>query len=334
MQPINRRVALAGLTGLAALALAPRAKADLAFRAAAEYSAARRGVSFLVMQGGEILFEDYPGGGGHARGFELASGTKSFCGLMVAAAVADGLLRLDEPCAEALPEWRGDPRRDITLRHLLTLTSGLEGGGVGRPPPYAQAIQTRTAHAPGGRFAYGPAPFQIFGELLKRKLAAAGKPADPIAYLQARVLDPAGCRPSAWRKGPDGNPLLPQGAAFTARDWARFGQFVLDGAPGADPQALAACFEGTRANPGYGLSWWLLRPGLIGPAPRAGVNEATTGGFEGEDVVMAAGAGNQRLYLLRKRKLVVVRQADGILQSLSGRGPDWSDRMLLERLLG
>lgn len=319
--------------GLAAFVIRPsHARAQDRYRAAATYSAERNGVSLLVMQDGRPLFEDYPGGDPH-RSWELASGTKSFTGLMAAAAAADGLLTLEEACANTLTEWRDDPRREISIRHLLSLTSGLASGGIGRAPPYAEAIQADLATRPGTRFAYGPGPFQIFGEILRRKLAATGRDANPLAYLQARVLDPAGCRPGTWRKGPDGNPLLPQGAAFTARDWARFGQFVLDGAAGLDSTVLAACFDGSQANPGYGLSWWLLRPGLVGPSPRAGVNQATTQGMENEDIVMAAGAGNQRLYLLRKRRLVVVRQADRIMLSLQGRGPAWSDREFLTRLL-
>ncbi|MBY0447165.1 MAG: serine hydrolase [Hyphomonadaceae bacterium] len=333
--PTRRDLLLGAVAGAGTLVLPGRAQAaEWNFQAAADYSRSSRGVSLLVMQAGKVLFEEYPNGGAADRAWELASGTKSFTGLMAAAAAADGLLRLDESCADTLTEWRMDGRRAITVRQVLSLTSGLRSEGVGRAPGYLQAVETPLASPPGARFAYGPGPFQVFGELLRRKLAAAGRPADPKAYLQARVLDAAGARPGSWRSGQDGQPLLPQGAAFSARNWARFGQYVLDGAPGVDSGVLAACFAGSKANPGYGLSWWLLRPGLIGPGPGAGVNASTTGGFEQEDIVMAAGAGNQRLYLLRKRGLVVVRQAGGILESLRGQGPTWSDAAFLSRLLG
>jgi CubicO group peptidase (beta-lactamase class C family) len=329
----TRRDAMLGLAAVAAAPGAARAQ-SLKFADAAAYSRGSRGVSMLVMQDGKVVFEDYPNGGGPDRAWELASGTKSFTGLMAAAAAADGMLRLDEPCADTLQEWRADGRRAITVRQLLSLTSGLRSGGVGRAPSYADAVAAPLAEPAGSRFAYGPGPFQVFGELMKRKLKAAGKAPDPVAYLQTRVLDAAGSRPAGWRKGLDGNFLMPQGATFTALQWARFGQHVLDGAPGVDATVLAALFQGSKANPGYGVSWWLLRPGLIGPNPRAGVNDATTGGFEHEDVAMAAGAGNQRLYLLRKRGLVVVRQAEGLFAALRGAGPAWSDAEFLGRLLG
>lgn len=302
------------------------------FAAAAAYSAERRGVSLMVVQAGQILFEDYPGEGGPERGWELASGTKSFTGLMAAAAVQDGLLTWDEPASDALREWRGDERRRITVRDLLSLTSGIGGGQIGRPPNYADAVASPAEAAPGQRFAYGPTPFQIFGEIMRRKTNG-----DPLAYLQRRIFDPLGVTPTRWWRGGDGNPHMPSGAALTARDWARFGWFVLRQGEGrVDANALAQCFNGTRANPGYGLSFWLLRPGLVPPGRNAGIeiDPAFAARFGG--ISMAAGAGNQRLYLLPEQGLVVAHQADGILQALMrrNRGPAWSDAEFLRILLG
>jgi CubicO group peptidase (beta-lactamase class C family) len=314
----------------AALAAAPAARAQASpYAAAAAYSAASNGVSMLVMQRGKILFEDYPNVGGVGQAWELASGTKSFSGVMAAAGVTDGLLGLDEKCASTLPEWRGDRRAAITIRHLLTLTSGIAGGGIGRPLPYAEAIASPLATAPGARFMYGPAPFQIFGEIMRRKLNG-----DPLAYLQWRIFDPLKITAQRWRRGQDGHPHLPSGAALTARDWAVFGQYVLDGAKGLDRAAMAAQFEPTAANPGYGLTWWLLRPGLKGPSPRSGIDAGAVPNAEAEQIVMAAGAGNQRLYLARKRGLVIVRQASGVMGALRGQGPAWSDKEFLTLALG
>jgi CubicO group peptidase (beta-lactamase class C family) len=335
---MNRRDFLATAVGVPLAAALPgrvHARELLHFDRAARLSAERRGVSMLVMSAGQVLFEDYPNEGAAGRPWETASGTKSFCGVMAAAAVADGLLTLDEPCVRTLPEWSNDARAQITLRQLLNLTSGLAGARIGRPPEYAQAIAATLSDAPGSRFAYSPTPFQVFGEIMRRKLRAAGRGENPVAWLRSRVLAPIGVTVDRWRLGADGMPLLPQGAALTARDWARFGQWVLDGGQSVDAAALSACFEGSTANPGYGLTWWLLRPGLVPPGPgtRAGL-EAAPQELADEDVVMAAGAGNQRLYLLRRRRLVVVRQASGILEAMAGRGPVWRDGEFLRALLG
>lgn len=294
-------------------------------------------MSLLVKQDGEILFEDYPGVGGVDEAWELASGTKSFTGLLAAAAQADGLLDIDAPCSAVLPEWANDSRREITTRHLLSLTSGLaEVGAIARPPTYAAAIGAKVEHAPGEHFQYGPTPFQIFGEILRRKLEQAGEQPDPAIWLQARVLDGIGAKYAGWTRGRDGHPFMPQGGQFTARNWAKFGQWVLDGAEGVDRKVVATLFESTAANPGYGLSWWLIRPGLIGPSPRAGIDAESIGAAAvAEDIVMAAGAGDQRLYLFRERRLVVVRQANQIVRGmLQSRNADrrWNDGQFIRLL--
>lgn len=325
---INRR---SFLTIAAAACITPTARAEtvhLDFDAAAAYAAPRRGVSLLVAQRGRILFETYPNGGAADRGWELASGTKSFTGVMAAAAVKDGLLQLDEPAAETLPEWRGDPMKwRITIHQLLSLESGLRAGAIGRPPTYADAIDTPAQDEPGTHFAYGPAPFQIFGEIMRRKTNA-----DPLVYLTRRIFDPLRIAPTDWRRGSDGMPFMPQGAHFTARDWTVFGEWVRsDGGDLVDRAALAQCFLPSDANPGYGMSWWLLRPGLIPPGRMAGVEVDAAMSERYGMIRMAAGAGDQRLYIVPDLELVIARQATfiGLLRS-----PRWSDADFLHALLG
>lgn len=319
------------LLAAAASAFAASARAEditLHLNAAADYSRPRRGVSLLVMHRGEIIFEDYPNGGAPDRGWELASGTKSFTGVMAAAAVKDRLLHLDEPAADTLREWRRDPiKRRITIHQLLSLESGLRAGAIGRPPTYADALETPAQYEPGAHFEYGPAPFQIFGEIMRRKTNG-----DPLAYLTRRVLDPLHIAPTQWRRGSDGMPFMPQGAAFTARDWATFGNWVREGGGGlVDAHALAQCFVPSHANPGYGMSWWLLRPGLIPPGRMAGGVEIDAAMSERFGTIrMAAGAGDQRLYIVPDLDLVVARQAmfRGML-----RNQRWSDAEFLWALL-
>lgn len=324
---MQRRAFLLGAT---ALALAGRAHAQASgFAAAARYSAERAGVSMLVLHRGRIVFEEYPNDGAPDRGWELASGTKSFTGLIAAAAAQDGLLDWDERAADTLQEWRSDARkREITIRDLLSLTSGIGGGPIARPPAYADAIAVPADLPRGERFQYGPTPFQIFGEIIRRKTNG-----DPLAYLTRRILAPLDIRPTHWRRGRDGNPHMPSGAGFTARDWSVFGQCVFEGGRGlVDRAALEACFEGTRANPGYGLSWWLLRPGIVPPGRRAGF-ELNIDNAEAFDIRMAAGAGNQRLYIVPPRELIIVRQAPLTLRALRGRGVEWSDADFLRLAL-
>ncbi len=285
----------------------------------------------VILHRGRLVFEHYPAGGSVQRAHELASGTKSFCGVMVAAAVADGFLSLDELAANALPEWRDDPlKKRITVRQILSLTSGLHTRRArGDLLTYEEAVQVPVAAEPGTVFAYGGDPFQLFGAILMRKLRDRE---DPDAYLKRRVLEPAGIVADSWRRGSDGLPHLGSGARLTARNWAQFGELVRNGGKVAgqalvDTTALAACFVGTRANPAYGLSWWLNRS--MPADQRASIPQLRFGNDISPDarsvpldLVFAAGAGKQRLYISRAQELVVVRQAEGIREALGRREVD------------
>ncbi|HEX5379290.1 MAG TPA: serine hydrolase, partial [Phenylobacterium sp.] len=308
-----RRIIMAVLLALASQA----ARAEIlvggdapACRAAAAFSDPRRGAAILVLQDGRAICEAYSGAGAADRRMEIWSGTKSFSGVMAAAAVQDGLLTLDEPVSRTIPEWAADPRKaKATIRHLLTLSVGMRTE-VGRPPEYADAAARPLEAEPGQKFLYGPGPYQVWGEVMKRKLAAAGQPADPYLYLKRRILDPIGMSDIVWRRTPGGDPLMPQGAVMTAREWARFGEFVRAGGKAGgrslvDPATFRQLFRGSAANPGYGITWWLPHAqaaGGEGPSSDFGRNAARLPA----DLVVAAGAGDQRLYVIPSRRMTIV----------------------------
>ena len=321
---------------IVAFALLYPSLAHAGFEEAARYNADNRGISMLVMVDGEIVFEDYPNGGSSHQANNLASGTKSFSGIIAAALVQDGLLDLDERVSDTIHRWRGnrrgDDRENITVRQLLSLTDGLDHRGrMARPPTYARAITSQPEHRPGTVFTYHPAPFQIFGELVQRKLNGES----PLAYLERRIFDPIGLEYGDWKHGRDGNPHLPSGASITARNWATFGQFILqngawEGEQLVDRHAFAELFMGSSVNPAYGITWWLNEPVDATYARRTSPMAQATDFWQDPDafpdnLVLAAGAGNQRLYISWEENLVVVRQADGVLRGLLSRRNDWSD---------
>ena len=341
---------------------------------AAAYSKRFRGHALLVMLDGEVVFERYEDGWSESRRHPLASGTKSFVGVLAAAAVEDGLIAWDQPVAEVITEWQGDPAKSrITVRQLLELSSGLDpadstlgsGGsgligraiGADRSPrrgaasrgeqatdKFAASLNVPMRDEPGTRFRYGPSHFFAFGEMLERVLANArrdGRLEDVSleAYLDRRVLSPIGLGGAtlSWGRDRAGNLNLPGGGRLTAREWARFGEFVrrggrVDVADGGevsviDEATLLRCFERSAANPAYGLTWWLPRAdaadaaietdGTLGERLVArGLQQQMSRvpvGAGGEDpdksfrIWMAAGLGKQRLHVLPDHGLVVVR---------------------------
>lgn len=252
--------------------------------AAAAYAERHEPHALAVRRGARVLFERYAAGHAADEAHALYSGTKAFWGVLALRAREDGLLELDEPVARTIESWRTDERKArVTLRELLQLTSGIGFGGLGSAvPPYDKALAVPIKDEPGTKFTYGGIPLQVFGAVLARKLEPRGL--TPHAYLRERVLDPAKVEVSSWRALKDGTQPLPTGAFLTARNWLRWGAYVL----GARAE-LAECFAGSAANPRYGLAWW-LSPLAARP-----------------DVVYASGAGGQALYLLPSENAVVAR---------------------------
>jgi CubicO group peptidase (beta-lactamase class C family) len=284
---------------------------------AASYSASKAGDALLIWQRDSLVLERYQNEFAPDKAHLLASGTKTFSGLLAWAAVADGLLALDERVAETLPAWNDDPQRSaITVRQLLHLTSGLDPGGPARALSFDEALKQPLVHPPGEGFRYGPAAFQAFGALLQRKLGEE----DPTSYLQRRILSPIGAEVAAWTRVDGTDPKLGGGAKMTARDWLRVGRLLLQDGQWNGKAVLPAGLRDTLAtprpaSPGYGLTIWLNAavppnhsffnhtPPIARPDGPGGMIYADGPA----DLFMAAGAFNQRLYVVPSREMVVVR---------------------------
>jgi CubicO group peptidase (beta-lactamase class C family) len=250
------------------------------------------------------------------------------------------------------------------------LAARLKGGAREKAPEnwYAAVVKVPVTAEPGRTFRYGPTHFYAWGEFLTRKLAASSRPERTCwDYLHERVLKPARLEFPKTRFALDqqGNPNLPGGAHLTAREWAQWGEFVRRGCavrsgtdaawtPVIDREALEQCFIGSRANPQYGLTWWLLTGAdgsvanaggseggrlrkRLGRGERPGLADVAAGqtamirDANGTPVkaVMAAGAGKQRLYLLPEHGLVIVRFAE-----MGQAGANFNDTQFLKLVLG
>jgi CubicO group peptidase (beta-lactamase class C family) len=303
----------------------------LDFETAADYSEEHAGLAVLVYDRDQLVFERYQNGHRRDKAQHIFSGTKSFAPMVALIAEQEGLLTLDELVCETIPEWRGDELKEqITIRHLLNFTSGLKNidtelHSIRTRDKYAASIECDGVRAPGKRFRYGSNHLMVFGEVLKRKLAASAKegeqqPRDFVAYLKDRVLQPIDCRFASWLRDAKGNPALPYGAYMTAREWAKFGLLVLNRGKHGDRQIVPTarfdeCFVGSKANPVYGLNFW-----LVGKRARS---ERIP-----KDTVSAAGMFNQKLYIIPSRKLLVVRLGK------TGSRTRFGDEGFLSRLFG
>jgi CubicO group peptidase (beta-lactamase class C family) len=316
-------LAIMAASGWASIA---RAQPLLHFQLAADYSARGSGHAVLVMVDGKVVFERYDNGWTADKPHNLYSGTKTFWGPAVAAMMEDGLIgSLDEPVSETITEWKSDPRKQrITIKQLLDLTAGLVQDVVNlqgdrttlAPDLFRHSIGVRTITEPGARFSYGPSCYYVLGELMKRKLATRRQ--TPLQYLEQRILQPIGLRTGEWVHDKAGNPHMPNGAFVSARDWLKLGELLLNKGQYHGRQVIRSDllrFEGSRANPGYGFTAWLNRPGGSSSEGRQVVSSPTDpGGWiypRGlPDLYMAGGAGGQRLYIIPSRNVLIVRMGE------------------------
>lgn len=296
--------------------------------------------SLLIAGQGGLAYEYYRQGLGPAMLHDVNSVTKSVVSLLVGIALGQGLIRGtdetladffgDEPALQANP-----PARDITLAHLLTLTSGFDADALGRDTDYgdflrrfygdglaASALGRPVRHAPGTRFYYSNLDAHLVSLALARR---AGMPV--AAYAVQHLFAPLGIADFHWPANPRGDSNGASGLRLRARDMAKLGQLVLkqghwDGRPVVPADYLAhatrrqaASDLPVRGRPdlwGYGYLWWTV---------------ATLG--DELPACYAAGYGGQFIYVVPALDLGVAATTDAGSRSDAGRtGAVIRDRVL------
>ncbi len=229
---------------------------------------------------------------------DVASAQKSVASILVGIAQQKGLLKIGDRVDKYLGEgWsKATPRQEkaITIRHLITMSSGLTDRG--------------TFEAPAGtKWRYNTRAYAKSMEVLVK---AAG--IDRHELTRKWLTQPLGMSGSKWvRRGSPKLQLVNAfGFATTARDLARFGLLTLaEGKWGgktifSDQQYLTeATTSSQKLNPFYGYLWWVNRDAH---APERAPRLATAP----IDMFSANGALNRRCFVVPSRQLVVTRLGD------------------------
>ncbi|MCW6534728.1 serine hydrolase domain-containing protein [Sphingomonas lycopersici] len=230
--------------------------------------------AIVVVQHGRIVAEQYAPGFGRDTPFHGWSASKSIAGTLVGLLVDDGTLELDAPAP--VPEWQhdGDPRKAITLRQLLNMSSGLRFAEPYQPGSdsirmlFASADMGAVAaalpldHAPGSAWSYSSGTTNILSGIVTR---AVGGSLDAVTrFARKRLFEPAGMASALIEPDEAGVPIGSSYAYATARDWARFGLLYLDKGKVGKRQILSprwVDFVRTPApaapRPVYSAQFWL-----------------------------------------------------------------------------
>jgi CubicO group peptidase (beta-lactamase class C family) len=190
--------------------------------------------------------------------------------------------RLDPAAAITVPEWAGadDPRRAITLEHLLTMRDGLAFVedyvddkisdviemlfASGQHDVAHFAADRPLAHPPGEHYSYSSGTTNIAPGLV-RDIVGAGD--DMVAFLRDELFAPIGMRSATPRVDEAGTFIASSFVYATARDFARFGYLYLrdgiwDGRrvlpEGWVDHARRIRSQDEETGNYYGAQWWVF----------------------------------------------------------------------------
>lgn len=230
-------------------------------------------VAFLMVKDGEIVFEEYWDGYSDSSRSNSFSMAKSITTMLVQCAIQDGYVKgWDQKVKDFLPELKGEYADDLTLRNLCTMTAGLDFNEHYTNPfditaklyygPDVEKLMLDNVpviRKPGlDAFEYQSGATQLLGLCLMR---ATGK--TEAEYASEKLWKPLGAEHSAeWHlDSKNGKELSFCCFNSNARDFARFGQMMLQHGNFNGTQILDSAFVDTAtvpfAVPYYGHSFWI-----------------------------------------------------------------------------
>lgn len=196
----------------------------------------------------------------------IMSVTKSVASLAIGRMIQEGQLdSLDLKLSELFPEWRQGSKERITLRHLLTHSTGIQdvpnaGVEIEPAPDVVQlALAAELTEAPGETFRYNNKAANLLTAVVERLTGH-----DLEEYLERTVFADLGIVDPQWLRDAAGNPYGMAGLFLRARDLLKIGQLMNHRGEWHGKQVVPGSFieEALTAqredNARVGLLWWLL----------------------------------------------------------------------------
>ena len=240
----------------------------------------------MVLQDGKVRYEAYGLGLTHDDRWTSFSVAKSFTSTLLGAAIKDGFIdSLDDPVTKYIPGLAGSAYEGVTVKQLATMTSGVKWNEDYTDPksdvaqmnrfvveygPEAIVAQMKALPReaePGTKWVYKTGETNLIGVLVEN---AVGKPL--AEYAKAKIVDPAGFEGGLfWMVDPRGGNIGGCCLSIRLADYARMGQFALEGGAGVVPEGWFADagkaqvdFGPQAPGFGYGYQWWAYPGGSYG----------------------------------------------------------------------
>ena len=249
------------------------------------YMKDQRTAGLVIIQDGKIRLEKYGlgfNGDGRWTSFSVA---KSVTSTLVGAAIKDGYIKsIDDKVSDYIPGLKGSVYDDVTIKQLLTMTSGVKWNedygdpksdvalfnahkadpGVDVTVSYMRKLKREVP--PGKKWVYKTGETNLIGVLVssatKKNLSG---------YLSEKIWRPFGMEQNAsWLLGSTGHEISGCCLQASTRDFARFGLFILGGGMAEGKSVLPNGWitaattkqaDTDKAEVGYGYQWWIMDHG-------------------------------------------------------------------------
>jgi CubicO group peptidase (beta-lactamase class C family) len=272
--------------------------------------------SVLLIKNGKLVLEEYFYGYSRGTKHLIASDTKSLTSILVGIAIDKQMISdVDKKVYEFFPEYRGtrwiDQKYDITLRHVLTMTAGLDWDEITNPHPHPKNPNTgmyRTDHpvkyildkrkiaSSGKRWNYNSGLTVLLGGIIRN---TSGLYADEFA--EKYLFGPLGIKDYHWYKHPDGTVFTNGDLLLRPRDMAKIGYMMLRKGKWKGKQIVSREWvdESTKVHVAHGVPFG-RKYGYQWHRGEAVINNQV---FE---TYFASGTGGQYIFVFPRLDLVVV----------------------------
>lgn len=235
----------------------------------------------LILQDGKIRLERYALGHSESNRWSSLSVAKSVTSTLVGAAIKDGYIKsVDDYVTDYIPDLKGSAYDSVKIRHLLTMTTGIRWSenytdpnsdiarfstdsiepGLNATVSYMRRLPAEAE--PGKKFSYSTGETHLLGVLV-----SSATHQTLSHYLSSKIWMPYGMEKNAtWRLDRTGQELAGCCLQMTLRDFARFGQFVLENGRINGESIVPNDWFKTATQiqvplwpgGGYGYGWWIF----------------------------------------------------------------------------
>lgn len=291
----------------------------------------------IIIRNGYIVAEAYFGNFSENSKHGSFSVAKSFIGALIGIAIHNGIIPgINEKIFNYFPLWQTPStdvrKKNITIKHLLTMSSGLEWNEteyyndtsqndvfiMAEEDDFIEYVLNKPSEfEPGALWSYSSGDSMLLSGIIQESSGVTA-----YQFAKQYLLDPIGSPGISWENDPAGHTVGGWGIGATVREYAKFGYLYLNKGKWEENQVVQESWVDLSLTPVsnsinfYGFQWWL------GPALEGFDNSVIP-----NDLFLAWGIFSQQIFVIPSLDLVIVRVAN------DPNSPEWDEVQFLTLII-